>query len=35
MIYKVTKTKQAENEYAALTQEQKDCGHYTPIEKML
>lgn len=24
MIYKVTKTKQAENEYAALTQEQKD-----------
>ena len=24
MIYKVTKTKQAENEYEALTQEQKD-----------
>ena len=24
MIYKVTKTKQAENEYAELTQEQKD-----------
>ena len=24
MIYKVTKTKQAEHEYAALTQEQKD-----------
>ena len=24
MIYKVTKTKQAENEYAAFTQEQKD-----------